>query len=172
MLFRRGSVTANVEDYLDPRRASFRRFLENGLYHAHLTRWQGIFPQEQLAVLLFEDVLADPEATVVQVAQHIGVAHQLVPQPLTSRVNDSRAALMPLALRKLLAPAKNLAAPLRGSRWFEAARATVARPVAYPPLPDETRRRLEEYYAPDVSALSELIGRDLGHWLPPSRVAA
>ena len=172
MLFRRGSVTAEIADYLDPRRAQFRRFLENGLYHAHLTRWRGLFPPEQLAIFLFEDVVAQPQATMLQVAQHIGVADELVPQPMTFRINDSRAALVPLTLRRLLAPAKVLAAPLRGSRWFEAARATMARSIAYPPLPDELRRRLEEYYAPDVSALSKLIRRDLGHWLPASRAAA
>lgn len=168
MLFRRGAVTANIEDYLDPRRAQFRRFLDNGLYNAHLTRWMGLFPREQFAILLFDDVVTQPQSTLAQVATHIGMTRGLVAQPTMLKVNDSRAAMLPLALRRLLAPAKGLAAPLRGLRWFEAARATAARTIAYPPLPDETRSRLEEFYAPDIGALSELIRRDLSHWLPPS----
>jgi Sulfotransferase family len=172
MLFRRGCVTGQIEDYLDPRRAHFRRFLDNGLYHAHLSRWLKSFPREQLAILLFEDVVAHPNATLREVAGHIGVAVELVPKPMTDRVNDSRAALLPLPLRKLLAPAKDLAAPLRGTRWFEAIRATVARPVAYPPLTDDLRRRLGDFYAPDIGALEKLTGRDLSGWMPASRAAA
>jgi hypothetical protein len=171
MLFRRGSVSSQIEEYLDPRRSQFRRFLENGLYHAHLTRWQGLFPREQLAIFLFEDVIAQPDATMREVTRHIGAADGLVPQPMTIRVNGSGTALLPFTLRRLLAPAKDLAVPLRGTRWFEAVRATMARPVDYPPLTDELRRQLEDFYAPDVAALAKLIDRDLSRWLP-ARAAA
>lgn len=167
MLFRRGAVTAQIENYLDPARAEVRRFLENGLYHAHLSRWLGLFPREQLAILLFEDVLAQPQATLLAVGQHIGLQERLLPQSTSERVNDSRAKLLPLPIRKFLAPAKGLAAPFRGARWFEAARATLARQVAYPPLTEDLRHRLEEFYRDDVTALSALLDRNLDHWTTP-----
>lgn len=172
MLFRRGTVGPNIADYLDPRRAEFRRFLDNGLYHAHLTRWFTLFPQEQMLVFLFEDVVGRPDWTIREVGQHIGVGEKLLPKPSTRRANDSRAALLPLPVRKILAPVKDLAAPLRGARWFEALRSTMAREVRYPPLPPELEQRLRDHYATDVEALGPLIGRDLQSWLPRSQAAA
>lgn len=167
MLFRRGTVGSNIEDYLDPRRAQFRRFLENGLYHAHLVRWRGLFPRKQLAIFLFEDVVAQPESMMIKAAQHIGIADGIVPWQMSARINDSHAPMLPLGMRKILAPVKGIASPLRGMRLFEAARAKVARPIVYPPLSEDLRRRLEEYYASDVGSLSKMIRRNLNHWLQP-----
>lgn len=172
MLFRRGTVGANIEDYLDPRRAEFRRFLDNGLYHQHLTRWRTLFPAEQMLVFLFEDVIDRPEWTIKAVGRHIGLAEDLLPKPMTERVNDSRAALLPLPIRRLLAPVKDLAAPLRGTRWFDSLRSTMARQVKYPPLLADLEARLRDFYATDVEALAPLIGRDLSTWLPAPRAAA
>ena len=172
MLYRRGTVGRNIEDYLDPRRAEFRRFLDGGLYHQHLTRWQSHFPAGQILTFLFEDVLDRPEWTMRAVGQHIGLDEGLLPKPVTDRVNDSRAALLPLPVRKLLAPIKGLARPLRGSRWFESVRSTMARQVDYPPFPPELQLRLRDYYASDVEALAGLIDRNLSSWLPEPRAAA
>src|SRR3546814_4788364 len=61
--------------------------------------------------------------------------------------------MLPLALRRLLRPVKHLAEPWRQNSWFEAARSKFARPVDYPPLTDDLRRRLSEYYAYDVAEL-------------------
>jgi hypothetical protein len=172
MLYRRGTVGPNIEEYLDPRRAEFRRFLDNGLYYQHLVRWQSLFPAEQILVFLFEDVIERPEWTIRTVGRHIGLDEDILPRPGTNRVNDSRAALLPLPVRKLLAPIKDLARPLRGSRWFETLRSSMARQVDYPPFPPELQSRLRDYYACDVGALGKLIGRDLGRWLAEPRAAA
>lgn len=173
MLYRRGTVGRNIEDYLDPRRAEFRRFLDGGMYHQHLTRWRSLFAAEQMLVFLFEDVVGQPGQTIQTVADHIGLDGGLLPKPMTDRVNDSRAALLPLPVRKLLAPVKDLARPLRGSSWFEGLRGTMARQVDYPPLSEELRLRLRDHYAHDVDALGKLIARDLGGWLAePKAVAA
>lgn len=172
MLYRRGTVGANIEDYLDPRRAEFRRFLDGGLYYRHLSRWNALFPAEQILVFLFEDVIKRPEWTIQAVGRHIGLDEDLLPKPMTDRVNDSRAALLPLPVRKLLAPIKDLAAPLRGSSWFEALRSTMARQVDYPAFPAELKLRLRDYYARDVESLGKLIGRDLTAWLAEPRAAA
>ena len=89
MLYRRGTVGPNIEEYLDPRRAEFRRFLDNGLYYQHLVRWQSLFPAEQLLVFLFEDVIELPEWTIRMVGRHIGLDQDILPRPMTNRVNDS-----------------------------------------------------------------------------------
>lgn len=172
MLFRRGTVGADIENYLDPRKADFRRFIDNGLYFQHLSRWQSLFPSEQMLVFLFEDVVERPEWTIEAVGGHLGIAGGLLPRPMTERVNDSRAALLPLPVRKLLAPVKDLASPLRGARWFETLRSSMARPVDYPHFPPDLKARLRDYYASDVEALGKLIDRKVDRWLPQRRAAA
>src|SRR3546814_4641135 len=77
--------------------------------------------------------------------------------------------MLPLALRRLLRPVKHLAEPWRQNSWFEAARSKFARPVGYPPLTDDLRRRLSAYYAYDVAELSKMLGRDMGCWLEAER---
>ena len=37
---------------------------------------------------------------------------------------------------------------------------------------EETRRRLQTLYRPDIEQLQELIDRDLSHWLDPRAVEA
>jgi hypothetical protein len=172
MLFRRGTVGGNIEDYLDPRRAQFRRFLEYGLYHQHLTRWHGHFPPEQTLVFLFDDVIARPDWAIQSVGRHIGLKEDILPKPMTDRVNDSRAATLPLPMRRLLAPIKSLVRPLRGARWFESLRSTMARQVAYPPLSPDLRLRLRDFYARDIEQLGKLIGRDLHAWQAKPRAEA
>ena len=49
----------------------------------------------------------------------------------------------------------------------------MASPPRYPPLTEELRHHLSEYYREDVERLGTMIGRDLGRWLSvESSVAA
>ncbi|HUD91396.1 MAG TPA: sulfotransferase, partial [Sphingobium sp.] len=76
-----------------------------------------------------------------------------------------------LALRRLPAPIKRLVAPLRGNAMFEGARNLIARPVRYPPLPDDVRRYLVDYYQDDVEDLARILGRELPGWTMPAMAA-
>jgi hypothetical protein len=172
MLFRRGSVSRDIQSYLDPDRAEFRRFLDGGLYHDSLVRWFDHFEREQLLILLFEDSAGRPRQTVHDVARHIGLAPELVPEATAERVKDSRAGHLPLGLRQMLAPAKRIVRPFRGEKWFETARSLLARPISYPPLTPELRLRLDDFYAKDVEKLERLVGRSLASWKVGVREAA
>jgi hypothetical protein len=173
MLFRRGTVSAAIEDYLDPRRAEFRRFLDNGLYHKHINAWLDHYPKERLLVLTMEEVTQGPEESLAAIARLIGLEEPLQSSPQSERVNDSRESFLPLELRRLLSPLKRAVAPLRGTAAFETVRATLARPIDYPKLTDDLRLRLTDFYRDDVAKLEGLLGRDLSHWTGlPSRAAA
>jgi hypothetical protein len=173
MLFRRGSVSASIEDYLDPRQAEFRRFLDNGLYHKHIKAWLDHYPKKRLLVLTMEDVKEAPDESLRAIARLIGLEEPLLAAADNDPVNDSKESFLPLELRRLLSPLKRAVAPLRGTAAFESVRATLARPIVYPPLNDELRLRLAEFYHDDVQSLQKLLRRDLGGWtIPPSRAAA
>lgn len=168
MLLRRGSVSSDPARYLlgkDPKAA---RFLEDGLYARHLARYLDRFPREQIAVILHDEIVEQPEPVIAAVCAHIGVAPAIAPAAVAARKNDGEAPILPLRLRQVLRPLKNAVRPLRGSRAFEAARATLARTPDYPPLTAGVRSRLEDYYHADVEKLGGMIGRDLSGWLERS----
>jgi Sulfotransferase family len=171
MLYRRGTVTGPAEDYLDPRTSEFRRFLDNGLYFQHLSRWFDLFARDQIRIFLFEDVQNQPEQLISDISAHVGVTAHPVAK-IEARVNDSTAQFLPLPIRKLLTPVKRLVQPWRGSTLFEAARGTMAKSIVYPPLKEDLRQRMQDYYADEIESLSALLGRDLSHWQMKARIAA
>lgn len=170
MLFRRGQVSGDIARQLNPATTDAPRFLNDGLYARHLSRYLDHFPQEQLSIILYEDIKARPAEVLAQTCETLGIPQGNSTVPLNARVNDGKAALLPLALRKLPKPLKDLAAPLRGNPLFEAARSLIARPITYPPLTEDLRVRLEDFYHDDIVRLAQLVGRDLSAWLTPSRV--
>jgi len=172
MLFRRGQVDGDIDRHLDGRRATERRFLEDGLYGRHLRRFLDHFPAAQMKVILHDEIKRDPAAVAADVFDMLALPPQTDSARIEARVNDGASALVPLALRRLLTPVKRLAAPLRGNRLFEGARSLIARPVRYPPLSDDTRRRLADFYRDDIEQLARTLGRDLGAWTSPVQTAS
>jgi Sulfotransferase family len=166
MFFRRGSVGKDIRAYLDPARSSLvPRFLADGAYCAHLERFLEFYSGSRLKVLIYDDIADRPQAVVREVEQFLELAAPASPLPLVASANVKDAPLLPLPLRRALAPAKGWVAPLRSQPWFKAIRGTLAREIEYPALPEDLRQALCDHYAQDVASLERLIGRDLGHWL-------
>lgn len=165
MLFRRGQVNGDVNRHLDWTRTGAPRFLADGLYARHIRRYLDHFPAHQLKLILHDDIRSSPQEVIGEVCAMLGIAPTIEETAIERRVNDSQAPLMPLFLRRLPDPVKKLVGPLRGGATFEALRGLVARPVQYPPLQADTRKRLEDFYRDDVAQLSRMLGRDLGGWL-------
>lgn len=165
MLFRRGTVKGPPEDYLRSLDNPQPRFLNDGLYAAHLRRWMELFPRDNLLIFAFDDVRNAPQQTLASVFEHLAVRPCHDPVAVTRRYNDSREELLPLAIRKTLAPLKPLARPFRNARVFQATRGLFATQIKYPPLTIDLRDRLAEFYAEDVAELEQMLGRDFSHWL-------
>ncbi len=166
MFYRRGSVSSDIRRYLDTSRPGPEpRFLADGAYHQHLARFLEFYSGSRLKVVLYEDIADRPEAVVREVEQFLDLAEPASPVPLVDSANVKDAPLLPLTLRRALAPAKRWAVPFRSQSWFKAIRGTLAREIEYPALPGDLRLALCEHYAQDVASLERLIGRDLGHWL-------
>lgn len=166
MLYRRGTIRGAPEEYLTSLDDNpHPRFLNDGLYAAHLRRWLDHFPAEQIHGVLFDDVKRQPHRVIETISAHIGVAPVFDPDAPTKRANDSAERFLPLPVRRALSPLKTVVAPLRGTRWFEATRGVFASEIAYPPLAQPLWLRLRDFYAGDVEALGKMLNRDLSHWL-------
>src|SRR3546814_8174199 len=72
MFFRRGAVTPHPERYLIRSETSIPRFLEDGLYFRHLSRFVDFFPREQISIILSDDIKSRPDEVIGQVCDHIG----------------------------------------------------------------------------------------------------
>lgn len=167
MLFRRGEVGADIESYLDPSLGENLQLLGSGNFASHLQPYIDLFGRERLLILFFEEVLDDPETQMSRVRAHLG----LPPRPLApngrEKVKDKTAPLVSARLRKRLAWMKPIVRPLRSTPAFETVRGLIARKTQYPPLTDELRKRLNEYYGPSIEALEQISGQSLGDWYEP-----
>jgi hypothetical protein len=164
MHYRRGEVTRDVGRYLDAKRTPIPRLLEDGFYYRHLMRFMGVFPSEQIKILLYDDIRQRPGEVFRDVCGHLGIDDTIAPQAVERRVKDKETPVVPPRARRLLAPLKAIVEPYRQTRAFVAARSLIARSLRYPPLTPELRRSLETYYADDVAHLAGLLGRDLSIW--------
>lgn len=172
MLYRRGQVSSDPRRYLDGRVAAGGRFLEGGRYAHHIRRLYEHIPAERLQIILYEDIRREPETVIARVCGHIGVPTHIAPEAVDDRRNDSRAPTLPLPLRRILRPARPLLDPMRSNPWLARVWTSLARPVRYPPLTEELRAMLRDYYRDDIRDLANLLKRDLSGWLCDDRAVA
>ena len=165
MLYRRGEVSRDVERHLDPRKAASDRFLKNGMYYGQLRAYLEKYPADRLLILLYEDMKSAPAEHLARVRDFLGLPEATSPLPLQDRVKDRTTAVIPPALKRCLGPFKPLVAPLRQTGIFRALRGVVARELKYPPLGEDLRARLVDFYAAETELLGKLMGRDLSAWL-------
>ncbi len=152
MLFRRGEVNGDIRNYLDPTHAAGQRFLNNGRYALHLSRFYDLFPAENILLLTFEGVKSAPHQQLEKVGNHIGLAEALG-SPVEDRVKDRTKTVVPTPLRKLLKPFRPILDPVRESAPIRTIRGAVAHEVKYPELPKDLEARMIEFFRPDNELL-------------------
>lgn len=167
MLFRRGEVGGDIGRYLDPSLGENLRFLVAGNFAAHLQAYVDLFGREALLILFFEGVSANPATQMSRVRAHLGLPPRRLAEGGYEKVKDKTVPVVPAGLRKRLAWMKPLARPLRGTSAFRAVRKLIARETRYPPLTEDLRKRLNDYYGPSIEALEQMSGQSLRHWYGP-----
>jgi hypothetical protein len=163
MLLRRGEVSRNIEDHLDPRTAGTKRFIHHGLYGHHFQRFIDMFGRDQLLILFYEDVRSAPEAQLRLLASHVGFAGD-PPPPLREKLKDKEAAIVPGWLRSTLRPVRKVLDPIRNTTPLVTLRNAVARQVEYPALRPDLRARLQEFYSDDIMRIENMTHRSLKAW--------
>ena len=136
------------------------RLLEASAYGQHLRRWYEYFPRENLLILTFDDMKADPEGFLKTIYEFLGVDADFQ-SPLTrQRLNatatiSSKSRILYYAYRGLLR------FDLFGlSRMLDTVNA-----VERPPIDPATRKRLiEEVFLPDILEVEKLTGREFPAW--------
>jgi len=147
-------------------------WVRSGFYFQHLTRFRSPFPEEQLRVYLFEDLVRDPKGLMADIYRFLDVdaSFQL---PTTAAFNASvvprnRGLFRLFTTRN---PIMRFARSISPAFLRGVAMQTRNRVLASgkPTLEPELRRKLAGIYHEDIKQLQGLLGRDLSVWLDEPR---
>jgi Sulfotransferase domain len=165
MLYRRGEVGKDIDQYLDPRYAQGKRFLNGGLYDQQLRTYLDRFPANQLLVMFFEDVKINAQGQLSLARDFLQIESIMPILPVNKKVKDKKQKFIGPALGRYMRPFKPIVAPFRKTRSFNYLRGFFADELQYAPLTDDIRARMTDYYAPEVARLEKIVGKDLSGWL-------
>ena len=151
--------------------AEFPEIIDNSQYYKHLIPYLNEFGPDRVAVLVFDDLVADARAFAERMFAFLGL-DTTIELDFESRILPaSRARSQRLArLAKLGANwARRLGFPglvggVKGSaltRILYAPYETERKPALMP----ETRRKLVDVFRSDIEQLQELVGRNFGDWM-------
>lgn len=146
--------------------------IDSGLYWTQFTEWRECFPDEQLLVTIYDDLVSDPQAFVSRIAAFIGVPNITVSQSQLKRVYSSEQMTQPrsyLATRTATAFADwcksrhldHLVASVRESALINL---FLGGGESLPHLSPATLNELAEIFRPEIEALESQLGRNLGDW--------
>lgn len=158
---------------------ALRRYADltsDSCYATNLQAYYRYFDQDQLLILFYDDLLADPDRFIERLFAFTGVGTEFRPEVLYRRVNES-AEVRARSLGKLAAGTAGFLrrwGMLRVLDW--AKRSRFIRRVLLAPIADEgpdpalhlhkdTLERLLETWTPELEQVARWTRRPLDHWL-------
>jgi Sulfotransferase domain len=139
-------------------------YFNRGLYYNQVKRYYEHFGKENVLIHIFEDFKTDPLKTCRETFSFLGVDPDFIPEFKWLNVGNVRHS----GLHKLLHNSTPFQARVTAALPKKAAaycKDLLTRLNAKPTLDKRLRKELLARYEPDVKKLSELIERDLSHWL-------
>jgi hypothetical protein len=174
MLLRAGNVTDDIDAELVPGTP----LVEEGRYFQRLNGFRRHLADEQVRVLLYDDLIADPAAFIRHVYGSLGVSEDVVPPLVDRRFHATKTRprfqrAFNSAVRASIAVSSRSRLVERGidslrQRGVFDVLHRINRGPSFPTMSDDHRRDLVEYYRDDVEALAGWLGRDLSHWTDAS----
>lgn len=158
---RGGSERRSVDEAMRPG----TYYVETSRYFPRLSRYIHRFGRDRVKVILHDDLSTKTHEVVGDLFGFIGVDHSFVPD-VSRRHNEARVPRFPRANAWLMRAGTAMRRTLGIRRTGLLAAAQ--RPLlggSPPKLPEPIAARLRDEFREDLARTSELIGRDLGHWL-------
>lgn len=146
--------------------------INSGLYWTQLAEWRQYFPDQQLLVTTYDDLISDPQGFVDRVAGFIGVPKIEIGRSQLQRVYSSERMTMPRSY--LATRTATVFADWCKARHLDHLVASVRQSTLIKlflgggePLPDVSPsilHKLSETFRPEVEGLESLLGRGLEEW--------
>jgi len=150
------------------------QYAQVGRLGGQLQRVLQVFPREQVHVLLFEDFVSDTRRAYESTLEFLGVASD--GRSSFPRINENRIATIkwlarlnrrpPASIRKLKETVRSAIGEQGYSRIAQFYLNLLSSKRERVALSDELREELLEEFREDIGLLSEILHRDLSHWLP------
>jgi hypothetical protein len=145
---------------------------ESSRYAFHLGNLRRLFGSDRVLLLFYEDLEANPQSYVDQVCDFIGAPRIAIggTAVATERVN---AVTHAPRSRRMAQNARNARDWMMTHRWHRTLalletigvwRRAFGGGDAFGVIDPEAEAQLREHFRPEVEALEQLLGRDLGHW--------
>jgi hypothetical protein len=164
---RAGRETRPIESAL----ATTERRVERYRYYNYLKEWYALFENEQILVIAFDDLVREPEATMVEIYAFLGVDTQY--ELSTQHVATNRGGMPESKLSKLFFRSTNRIRKTQLARKYKAYIPSFAfefyqnlrnSSLKKNPMPDGIRSQLRDYYRDDVAALEKLTNLKVDKW--------
>jgi hypothetical protein len=151
-------------------------YVDQGRYFTHLSRWIEHFGSSRIHIILMEDIVSDPVGVAVGLYRFLGVDEHYRSEHLHQVSNASHVPKY-RSLDQFIRTISRCLRAVGGEYAWQALGATGLKNAYHrfnrrpsstviPPAKPETLDRLRKTFAPEVTALCKLIGRDLSHWMP------
>jgi hypothetical protein len=148
--------------------------LAQNAYGDQLARFLAVFPREQLLILFYDDLVADPAGFMARLFAYLQVDDRIQPAVIFRRVNPAVKARSPLAARLTRLAADTLRRWQLHGLLDRAKRSTAVRRLLFkesnPGVDQPDHRlnaRLQTCFEPQIKQVETLTGRDLQHWYQP-----
>ena len=173
----RGSLA--VFDTFEDAYKNVPEMIENGMYGKQLQYYFSLFPREKFHIMFYEDVVADPALLIKNLYKFLGIDDTFVPPTLHRGVNETGA--KKIKYPRLMKLIYGIYWKVKRMPWWNMVRKLIdTRRVAVslqkfgvgkggekikkPDMNPETVAYLKSVFAPDVTLLEQLTGRDLSGW--------
>jgi hypothetical protein len=141
-------------------------YREMAKYSAQLQRYYQIFGRGRCHVIIYDDFKADPENIYYQTVAFLGANVGFKPKFATINANrEVRSAWLQNFFFHSPKPVQRVARMILPKVTRRSLLRVNAKFVDRPPLDSELRHRLQKDFTPDVEDLSNLLNRDLTHWI-------
>ena len=150
-------------------------YVEQGLYAKHLGKWYSSFSAEQILVLMFEDVVAQPETSLAKVCEFLDIDANYTSPRLHEKSNSSylnRSVGLENTKNKMRGAIRSLGMGILWRRLGDAGlrqhyrklnQVEPGEKVAVPT--PATIQQLKEVFRPDLEKFDRLTGLSTANWL-------
>jgi len=147
-------------------------YLERGLYYQHLQRFLQYFNQSQLHIVFIEDIHKHPQYVLNHLYDFLDIRSDYIPNEIFEKSNSTQAMKFKFIV-DLMRNTSNLLLKYRlGWVLYGLKKIGIkhllkeinSTSYSYPPMNQDTRIKLQQYYKKDIYNLEKLLNKDLSHW--------
>jgi len=167
-----GEVDCAFKDVVRERQDPYVR---NGLYGEQLDRYLSYFDRDQLLILISEEVFSEPSASLNEICSFLEIDDTFYQDQewIARRENRaartrSRTALEVMSVvggwMRHTEGARQVLDALKATGLTDLIKDANRKPREYPEMNPEVRKELDEYYAPTLLRVEEIVGREIEAW--------